>query len=181
MYYTIYQTKNLINGKIYIGKHQTKDPNDSYLGSGKHLRDAIKKYGKEKFSKEVLFIFDTEEEMNSKEKELITEEFVSRTDTYNLGIGGEGGPHFKGKRHSNSTKKKIAYASSDRIITDETRIKYKSRKHSPETIEKIRQSRLGKKHSIETKGKIAKALTGKVVPDEIRKKISETKLKNNDA
>lgn len=36
-YYTIYKTTNLINGKIYIGKHQTKDPYDSYLGSGKRL------------------------------------------------------------------------------------------------------------------------------------------------
>jgi bisphosphoglycerate-dependent phosphoglycerate mutase len=104
MLYTIYQITNELNGKIYIGKHQTTNLNDRYYGSGKFIRSAMKKYGKENFTKEILFVFDTEEEMNTKEKELITEEFVSRKDTYNAGIGGEGGPHFKGKKHGSYMK-----------------------------------------------------------------------------
>ena len=107
MFYTIYKTTNLINNKFYIGKHQTTDPNDSYYGSGKAIKEAILKYGKENFQKEILFIFQTEEEMNAKEKELITEEFVNRKDTYNMGVGGEGGSHFKGKSHSNETISQI--------------------------------------------------------------------------
>ena len=55
------------------------------------------------FSKEILFVFETEQEMNDKEKELITEEFVKRPDTYNVGVGGEGGPHFKGRKHTEET------------------------------------------------------------------------------
>jgi hypothetical protein len=54
-YYTIYKTTNLINGKIYIGKHETSDLNDTYMGSGKVLMNAIKKYGKDSFKKEILF------------------------------------------------------------------------------------------------------------------------------
>ena len=102
-YYTIYKVTNKINGKFYIGKHQTKKLNDHYYGSGKKLLAAIKKYGKENFSKEILFVFETEQEMNDKEKELITEEFVKRPDTYNVGVGGEGGPHFKGRKHTEET------------------------------------------------------------------------------
>jgi dissimilatory sulfite reductase (desulfoviridin) alpha/beta subunit len=90
IYYTVYQTTNQINDKIYIGVHKTENPNDSYLGSNRILKDAIKKYGKENFTKEVLFVFDNEESMWAKEKELVNEDFVSRKDTYNIGQGGEG-------------------------------------------------------------------------------------------
>lgn len=43
--YIIYKTTNLINDKIYVGKHNTS-VNDGYLGSGKILKQSIKKYGK---------------------------------------------------------------------------------------------------------------------------------------
>lgn len=91
MFFTVYQITNKLNGKIYIGKHQTKDLNDGYMGSGKHLRYAIEKYGIENFTKEILFKFDNEEEMNAKEADLVTEEFCLSEDTYNLCPGGQGG------------------------------------------------------------------------------------------
>lgn len=139
MFYTIYKVTNKLNGKIYIGKHQTKNPNDLYYGSGKAILAAIKLHGKENFSKEILFIFDTEKEMNEKEKELITEEFVSRQDTYNLGVGGEGGPHFKGKTFSEESKKKMSRKG--KPVSFETRMKLsnsnKGRIVSEETREKL--------------------------------------------
>ena len=159
MFYTIYKTTNNINGKFYIGKHQTKNPNDSYYGSGKKLELAIKKYGKENFTKELLFIFDNEQEMNAKEKEIITEEFVSRRDIYNVGVGGEGGPHFKGKKHSAEskvkmlhknythsaeTRAKLSEANKKRILSEETKKKLsekaKLRKLNPEYIKRISES-----------------------------------------
>ena len=48
-YFLIYKTTNIINNMEYIGKRVTEDINDSYLGSGKHLKRAIKKYGIKNF------------------------------------------------------------------------------------------------------------------------------------
>lgn len=42
MYY-IYRITNLINGKTYIGQHKYKKIKDTYMGSGKILKNAIKK------------------------------------------------------------------------------------------------------------------------------------------
>lgn len=108
MKYTIYKITNQLNSKYYIGKHQTENINDSYYGSGKAIKAAIKKYGKENFKKEILFVFDNELEMNQKERELITEEVVNDPNSYNCGIGGEGGPHFKNHHHTKETIEKIS-------------------------------------------------------------------------
>lgn len=104
IYYTIYQITNLINNKIYIGKHQTKYLNDDYFGSGKLISRAIEKYKIENFKKEILHIFDNEEEMNNKEKELVTIDFCLREDTYNETVGGYGGFY-----HINNKKVKSYY------------------------------------------------------------------------
>lgn len=91
MFYTIYKITNKINGKIYIGKHQTKDLEDGYMGSGKLIKAAIQKYGLKNFIKEILYVFDNEGDMNAKEAELITEEFVKEGANYNICPGGKGG------------------------------------------------------------------------------------------
>ena len=83
-YFTVYKITNKINDKYYIGKHQTKDLDDDYFGSGKLIKAAIKKYGIENFKKEILFVFETEDEMNAKEAELVTEELIASGSVYNL-------------------------------------------------------------------------------------------------
>ena len=89
MYHTIYKITNLTNNKIYVGKHSCENLEDNYMGSGKWLNRAIKKYGIENFKKEILHIFDTPDEAYRKEKELVNDEFIRRKDVYNLIMGGD--------------------------------------------------------------------------------------------
>ena len=91
MYYYIYQITNLVNNKIYVGVHKTKDLDDGYMGSGKIIRSAIQKHGISNFSKVILEFFENAELMYAREKEIVTEEFLLREDVYNLRRGGTGG------------------------------------------------------------------------------------------
>jgi hypothetical protein len=177
MRYTIYKITNNLNEKVYIGKHQTTNPNDTYFGSGKAIIDAIKKYGRENFTKEVLFDFDNECEMNLMEKALITEDFVSRSDTYNLGIGGEGGPHFKGKKHTKETIDKLRSVEVLQSTREKLSQIQSGSRHLPENKKKISESMKGKIRSEETKKKIAESLKGRTRSEETKKKIADSMKK----
>ena len=87
-YYTVYKITNTINGEYYIGKHQTQLLEDGYMGSGKLLHRQFEEYGMQWFKKEILHVFDTEEEMNQKEAELVD---VDDPKSLNLCPGGQGG------------------------------------------------------------------------------------------
>lgn len=100
MFYTIYKTTNLINGKYYIGKHQTENLNDGYFGSGKLLKRAIKKYGIENFVTDILFIYDEEWKMNLAERILVVPDSEL---SYNLCPGGQGGFGYINDRGMNTT------------------------------------------------------------------------------
>lgn len=91
MFYYMYETKNNVNGMIYIGVHRTSTLDDGYVGSGKRLSNAIKKYGIENLTKTILEQFDDSISMYAREKEVVTDDFISREDTYNLRRGGFGG------------------------------------------------------------------------------------------
>lgn len=121
MYYTVYKITNNINGKIYIGQHKTCNLDDGYMGSGKILIQAIAKNGIDNFSKEYLFIYDNEADMNSKEEELVSESFILEDSNYNIKVGGVGGfkpddirrgiiaaaEYWRGRTHTEETKAKM--------------------------------------------------------------------------
>ena len=72
MYYLIYETKNLINGKLYRGCHKTDHLDDGYLGSGTNFLKAVKKYGKENFERIILHFCENLDDMIIKEAENIS-------------------------------------------------------------------------------------------------------------
>ena len=90
MFYTVYKVTNLINSKIYVGLHVTKDLDDDYLGSGKQIQAAVKKYGRENFKREYIKICQNPEEMYNLEAEIVNEDFVKDPTTYNMKTGGTG-------------------------------------------------------------------------------------------
>jgi hypothetical protein len=87
--YTVYKITNLLNGKYYIGVHKTMNPNDSYMGSGKAIKQAIEIHGKQNFKKEIILITENKNTAYSLEKDL-TVEFNDRNN-YNMKLGGVGG------------------------------------------------------------------------------------------
>ena len=103
MKYIVYQTINLVNNKIYIGVHKTLNPDvfDGYIGCGVNIMNsgtyshpttafqyAVKKYGKDKFKRSVLAVFDTAEAAYHMEESIVTKEFINRPDVYNMITGG---------------------------------------------------------------------------------------------
>ena len=104
----VYETTNLVNGKKYIGVSVTKSNSDNYLGSGILLKRAIIKYGFDNFKKNIIKVFDLEEEARNYEKKLIEElDAINDKNYYNLVAGGYGG----GVRNhpvSDETRKKIS-------------------------------------------------------------------------
>jgi len=165
MFYTIYKITNQIDGKFYIGSHKTKNLNDNYMGSGKYLLAAQKRYGIENFTKEILYVFDTPEQMYAKEAELVNEEFLSLENTYNLKVGGFGGWDYINENvELRKEKNKKARKNSDKKIFEKYGVDNSakteiSRKKLSESIQKrmkkgfkpVPPSFKGKKHSLETK------------------------------
>lgn len=90
----LYKITNKTNQRYYIGIHSILkskgvDPiNDGYYGSGTEIRKAVKEEGKSNFSKEILKIFSTRDELREAEKDIVTEDIVKDSMSYNKTLGG---------------------------------------------------------------------------------------------
>ena len=165
----IYKTTNLINNKIYIGQDSHNDPN--YLGSGKLLNRAIKRYGIHNFKKEVLEYCSDKRMLNEREIYWI-DYYTSYKHTigYNITLGGSGGDTW---RH-NPNKEIIRETLKQRprhIWTEEEKAKQRGDANPakrPEVRAKISQA---------LKGRTNPLIVGNLNPakrDDVRKKISES-------
>lgn len=165
----MYKITNLVNNKIYIGAHSTTNLNDNYMGSGKLIKLAINKYGINNFKKEILEFFNSVEELYSREKEVVNRDFVKRSDTYNLIVGGNGSWYYANNFvNSNEFMVKIGKLGnkvfSNKLNNDSnfknswkikiSKAKKNFYKNNPEARFKNRYKHDGFKHSEETKLKM---------------------------
>jgi len=51
----VYIVTNIINGKRYVGSSRKSQIDENYYGSGKLIKNALKKYGKENFTRDILW------------------------------------------------------------------------------------------------------------------------------
>lgn len=173
VYYGLYKITNLVNGKMYIGQHVTDNLDDGYMGSGKLIKLAIKKYGVDNFRKEWLGFYEDANELDYMERVFVDDTWVSRSDTHNLSIGGYSGKWGKpsplrGRHISNEHKEKIGRAQRGEKHHNwgkhlEERVKYK-----------ISRAHMGKKLSDEARKSISMGHIGNHHSEEIKKKISES-------
>lgn len=154
----IYITTNLVNGKRYIGQKIINRNWKNYLGSGLLLQKAIKKYGKENFSKVIIDFAHSKEELDKKEIQYIELfDAVNNNDYYNLQNGGNtcsptketkekirqahigllsGESHpFYGKHHTEESKEKISKGKKGQVSAN------KGKPMSKEQKEKLKISR----------------------------------------
>lgn len=147
--YIVYQHKNKINGKIYIGI-TSRNPEERWGSNGcnyktsPHFYSAIQKYGWDNFEHNILFTNLTKEQACLKEQELIKEfNSMNREYGYNSTSGGE-------------------------IFT-----------MNEETKQKISQSMMGNKNGLghvcteEKKQKISEAQKGRKFTEEHKQKLSD--------
>jgi group I intron endonuclease len=189
------------NGKVYIGKTKDFRARMKYhkLASKKgktHLYLAIRKYGWENFSKEIIDHAETEEELSKKEIYWIAYyQSINPVVGYNMSEGGTGGDTWsslsqerkaeaisKRPPMSDETKKKVSRSLKERYKTQPHHSLggtswNKGLKEDPELTEKKRLRMLGTKDSEETRKRKSQALKGKnTTPksESHRQKLSES-------
>ena len=172
--YSIYKHTNLINGKIYIGQtcqnpaYRWGSEGQGYKNGNNHFWSAIKKYGWENFSHEILYTGLTENEANSLEISLI--ELYNSTNPdygYNSNLGGNN------HTPNEETKRKQSVSAQNRpIVTNDTKEKLskvsKGRKRTEETREKIRKASLEREKNRTTFKKKVECINTGVIFDSLK-------------
>lgn len=158
----IYLTTNLIDNKKYIGKRQKNKFDKNYKGSGKYLKRAINKYGKDNFETKIIQWCKTTYELNFIEKYWIKYfNAQENNEFYNISPSGDWGDISKGmtKEQYEEWGNKISIANTGKKRSEETRLKMSQSMKSKKRINKKNiiiantgknNPMYGKKHSEET-------------------------------
>jgi hypothetical protein len=114
----LYETVCLVNGKKYVGsKKSAVEDSVDYLGSGRALKDAVAKFGKENFVKKILMVCDNYEYLKEMEIKYLTAlDAANRSDYYNLHNNFSGG--FNPAAYRKDSTAKIGLANSKRVLSE---------------------------------------------------------------
>lgn len=164
MVHYVYLVENLVNGKIYIGKHSTEDVDDGYMGSGLLLTRAIAKYGVESFRKRTVAFFDTSEEAFAFEASLVDDAFVHDPRTYNLTLGGNGCWSGANRHSQAKDRRRRGALSMNKVVWADPEYRARKAQKAGETFARLHAEGLlkpvdwtGHKHKAESKAKIGAA------------------------
>lgn len=165
LYNYIYKITNLVNKKIYIGKHSTDNMNDSYMGSGRLIKQAESKYGINNFSKEIIAFTDNLDRLNFLEKFYI-KKYRSKdlSKGYNLTDGGEG---TLGKFYDKDYRKRLSEGAKRRYEKDSSTYGFTGKHWTEEQKKHLSELKKGKKRkpfSEEHKNNMSLSQKGKSKP-----------------
>jgi len=176
--YKITLLKGTLAGHYYYGQHKTSNLNDGYAGSGTMLLNYYKKYGKiehQTYIKEIISFYDSLDELNTAEAELVGDLYETDNLCLNLRAGGmQVGVNEETRRKiGEAVKKNRKYKPLSEEIKQKLSKSLKGHKLSEETKSKMSEALKGKHHSLEHKQKISEALKGKHHSEETKRKISD--------
>lgn len=172
MNHYVYETTNLVNGKKYIGKRSCRCPieEDKYMGSGKLIRKALKKYGDSNFKKQILELCENEEMAFNREIYYIDKfKAYNNPNYYNIASGGNGGYQvFAGKTKEEIDTRNKKISNKNKEFLEKNPNSFYGKHHTTDTKKILRDKRVGKfigkdnffynkKHTPEAKLKMSKA------------------------
>lgn len=172
---TFYKITNLINGKYYFGIHSTDRLNDSYFGGGIKLRDAINKYGKENFVKEIIADYPTRKEASDHERLIVTKELVESDQCYNIRTGGDNEVTIS-RESAQKISKALTGKKQPKELVDK-RVESRKKTQAKKTPEERSAPYIGVRRKQPRSAEYCKAIslrqTGKKMSDETKQKMKD--------